>query len=403
MIGSRRLMLAVLGGLFTLATPTSVWAQSNSPYTKPGIFPSSTNPNGPPGTAPGQMSANIATLGRGLSQIPPSAAGYNTYIHSPQYGAGPGVYGGFGGYPWGGWGMRSPGMSYGYALQGVASVTQAQGQYWQDIQKASLMREQTRQTAIDTQRKRVEYELWYEGVRPTAPKMRDAERATDLDWARKDPPNSEIWSGRTLNTLLKSILASPAPTRGPTLSLEAETIKGLNLTDKTTRGNLSLAKDEGKIDWTESLQEAAFDDMRDSFTKHFQAALKSANEGKSPTRTELGELRSDLKRMDEKLDDLVRDLPPSRYIESRRLLNQLKDTVKGLSNPRVVKNASNEWKKNVSTVGDLVNHCLKHGLEFGPAVASGDEAAYTAAYYAIRSYERGVTQMSTASSSLSTP
>ena len=47
--------------------------------------------------------------------------------------------------------------------------------------------------------------------------------------------------------------------------------------------------------------------------------------------------------------------------------------------------------------GDIfAGNCLKNGLQFGPAVASGDEPAYTAAYYAIRNYERGVSALASA-------
>ena len=51
---------------------------------------------------------------------------------------------------------------------------------------------------------------------------------------------------------------------------------------------------------------------------------------------------------------------------------------------------SDGWRKGVRTVAELVGHCLKNGLQFGPAVTPADYPAYTAGYYAIRAYERGV-------------
>jgi hypothetical protein len=192
--------------------------------------------------------------------------------------------------------------------------------------------------------------------------------------------------------LLRSILASPTPTRGPTIPLDANIVKGLNLTCSSTRSNLALAKDEGKIEWTDALQEKPFDESRDRFSKNFEKAIKSANYGEAPERALVLELRDDLKRLDSKLEDMVRDLPPSRYIESRRLLNHLNDNIKGLSDSRVLKSCNQSWKKNVRTVSELVDHCMKNGLEFGAAAASGDEPAYIAAYYSIRSYEGGLVQ-----------
>jgi len=279
---------------------------------------------------------------------------------------------------------------YGSQLQGMASLTSATGQYYKDIQSARITREQSRQASIDTQRKQLEWEMEYEKLRPTAPKMLDQERATDLDWARKGPPNSEIWSGQTLNVLLKSILLAPAPDKGDQILLSTTALSGLSLTDGTTRGNLGLAKDDGKIAWTEALDDASYDTERDRFSKNFQTAMAYANAGKEPERGVVRELKADLKRMEEKLDDQVRDLAPSRYIEARRLLNQLKDNIKGLSDPRLVKSCNNDWRKGVRTVGDLVTYCARNGLEFGPAVAPGDYPGYTAAYYSIRQYERSV-------------
>ena len=76
--------------------------------------------------------------------------------------------------------------------------------------------------------------------------------------------------------------------------------------------------------------------------------------------------------------------------ESRRLLNQLKETVTGLGNARVVRSLNPGWRSEVHTVAQLVGHCMRNGLSFGPAAAAEDEPAYTAAYYAIRNYERGL-------------
>jgi hypothetical protein len=296
------------------------------------------------------------------------------------------------GYGWGYGGPRGVGANYGAALQGVASVTAATGQYWQDIEQARISREQANQASLDTRKKQIEAELWYESIKPTAPSMAAARRQGDLEWARGEAPKTEIWAGRTLNVLMQSVLRSPNPLAGPTISLDPATIRGLNLSDKATRGNLAMAKDEGKIIWTETLQDAPFDDARNRFTKSFEAAMRSAQSGEPPARAIVNDLRNDLKQMNEKLDEIVSIIPAGRYTESSRLLRQLKDTVDGLANPRVVKSASTGWKANVHTVRDLVGHCMKNGLEFGPAL-DGDEAAYTAAYYAIRSYERGVMQL----------
>jgi hypothetical protein len=273
-------------------------------------------------------------------------------------------------------------------LQAVASLTSATGQYWKDIQQARITREQSRQMSLDTKRKQIEFELWYEGVRPTAPKMAAAEAASDLEWARNNPQNTEIWSGRTLNVLLKSILTTPDPTRGPSISLEPHVVRGLNITDGTTRGNLALAKDDGLINWPEALQAASFDAVRDSFSKNFTTAIQSVNSGMVPPIPVVRDLRGDLKMISDKLDDQARDLSPDQFIESRRLVNKLNETVRGLGTPRICKSCNDGWRKNVHTVSDLVGYLKNNGLQFGPAMTPTDYAAYSAAYLALRNYER---------------
>jgi hypothetical protein len=383
------------GGLFVILLPAAAEArQGASPPTGPAGNPYAATPPPsrpaqrpayPPGYGPGYMPngyVDAPTLS--TAPPPPSYSSGTPYTPPPMTSPGYGMP--YLARP----GLAGPGMGYGMALQGLASETQAQGQYWNQIEQARITREQSRQAHIDTQRKQVEWEMEYEKLRPTAPKMMAAERASDLDWARNHAVSTQIWDAWALNVLLKSAFDSPAPTGGPNIPLDQVTLRGLNLTDATARGSLAMTKDEGRIEWTESLQEAAFDEMRERFSKTYNQALKSVAYGKTPEVTTLRELRSTLKDMGDKLDDMVRDLPPSRYIESRRLLNQLGDTVKGLSNPRMVKAANQDWRKGVRTVAELVGHCLKNGLQFGPAVTPADYPAYTAAYYAIRSYERGV-------------
>jgi hypothetical protein len=417
MVGIHRFYLVLLGvAVLTQMAAAQTPLYPQSPPTRNGMITTPTNPNQPGARnmTTGQTPYNTATLGQRQSQLPPGAAGYNPYVNPvnpaptivvntppPSYTSGSPYsvstapsYGGyspgfFPGYV-GNLGLAGPGIGAGAAMQGAAALQSSTGQYWNSIEQARITREQSRQAHIDTERKQVEWERDYERMKPTAITMRDAQRATDLNWARNDPPRTEIWSGQTLNVLLRSIRDSDAPTRGPNIYLDPETLRGLNLTDMTTRGSLAMAKDNGKIEWTDALMEKPFDEVRNRFSKNFDKAISLASSSEPPDRALIGDLRSDLKTINDKLDDRVTDLPASQYIEARRVLNKLSDAIKGLSNSRVVRSCNCSWKKTVHTVADLVAYCMKNGLQFGPAVASGDSPCYTAAYYAIRSYERGV-------------
>jgi len=263
-ISSRWLVPLVLAALAVVGSQAQA-QNPNARLLRPQIIPFPVNPNQyvAPNMTARQLGYNVATLGRALNPIPPvffnspispaatiAAAGaplYNPYALSTAGGynpyaanAGGGGYGlstapgsdsgvGTGGIPGGafgpwGWGNgmgvgdlgAGPGIGYGATLQGMAALTQATGQYWKDIQSARITREQAHQAAIETARRRIQFEAWYETVRPTAPKMLDAERATDIDRARKDPSDTDVFSARALNVLLKSAQAAGSSLpRGP--------------------------------------------------------------------------------------------------------------------------------------------------------------------------------------------
>ncbi len=94
--------------------------------------------------------------------------------------------------------------------------------------------------------------------------------------------------------------------------------------------------------------------------------------------------------MENLLDSQIANLSPNQYIGARRVLNQLKTTIKGLSDPLLLKACNDSWKQSVHNVSDLVGYCMKNGLQFGPAVVPGDYPCYSSTYYAIRNYEREV-------------
>ena len=250
---------------------------------------------------------------------------------------------------------------------------------------------------MDTAKKRLNLEMDYEDLKERSFRQREvASRRAVLEKARIDPQAGEIWSGSTLNVLLSSVLSSPSPTRGPNIPLSQDTLSGLNMTEGVGGGSLAMAKDDGKIEWTDTLMEGSFDTARNQFGEIFSRAMKSARQGEEPNRSTLAELRTNLKSLEGQLDDQVASLSPTSYIESRRLLNKLKEGVKGLSTSSTLASANTSWKRNIRSVADLVGYCQEKGTKFGPAAVSGDRSRYQAAYYAMRAYERGTVQLAAA-------
>ena len=275
--------LAILGAV---AAPAQAQRGVRQPMIRgPVVIPYPVNPNGFTGAFPTAQQAlfNSRVVGRSIAAIPPYAFGYNPYP-SPIINSGPILNSGYGGYPTtpyaslstspygGGYGSTLSTSPYGggysmstspYAnsnggygaysydptgLQGASSYVQSQGNYNIQIQQAKLLREQARQANIDTARKRLMWEMEYEKYRPSAAKMRDQEMATALDRARKDPPATEVWSGTSLNELLRSIRKAGRNNlkSGPQVDLSDVNLDSVNLTDKAGQGNPAMLKAESK-------------------------------------------------------------------------------------------------------------------------------------------------------------
>jgi len=417
----RRLGVLGLAGLLLAATAGDGYARQTTRFD--GIKVNA-NPTIRPGLTLGQYAYNTAVLGSAFSHVPPYALGYNPYMNAlattpslAGYGlstvAGTNPYlGGAaslstspygGGYSLSttpGGGASSP---YGYYppysyipptaanYMGLASLTQAQGQYWKDISQARITRETSRQMALDTARKTIELERWYEATRPTSNQLRDKELATELDRARKDPPATDVWSGRSLNELLRSIKATGAINRGPNLPLDDDTLKHINLTTGTS-GNIGMLKDDGRLAWPLPLKEAQFAELQKSLDKNLRRAVADLK-GKDPVDSALlNDINKQFKELNDKLGGSTDELSPGQYIEAKRYLNQLSSAIKALQDPKAPNYFNNTWNAKGKNAAELVANMSKEGLMFAPA-APGDEGAYTALYQVLRTFEAGL-QMS---------
>jgi len=453
-VSLRRRAAWALAGLAVLAiSAPPVWAQGRGIYPNTIGVQSAFNivrPNPrfilPNGMPINQYASNVATLGQAYSNIPPYMLGYNPYP-SPVVNYGPVVpsispYSPYGlstvgggnpylgtagvgglatdpsaayglsttgspagyspyGYPYGGYGSGY-GSGYGTAnsqdlyaysgyLRGAADLTAATGKYWKDIQQARMTREQSRQMALETQRRRIMDEAAYERMKPTGLDLYRAGQRASLDWARTDPPATFIWSGQALNDLLRSVSNSGWPdklNRGPNIPLEDDTLKGINFTDGSSRGNIGLLKDAGKVNWPLPLHETQYDDARKRLSKNLIWAVQQLKEKDPLDRATLRDIQADYKSLNDRLAANVSDLSPSQYIESRRFLNQLGEAIRALEDPRVG-NYFGAWSPKGKNVAELVSQMLKDGLRFAPA-ASGDEASYRSLYQALKAFEAGL-------------
>jgi hypothetical protein len=398
------------------------------------------NPYITPSLTLGQAAYNTAVLGQALSNIPPYYLGYNPYpqsiytgpsfptyggstlttagynpytgstlatnpyggasLYAGAYGGSPGLggYGGYGGGYGGYGGYLDPYLAasnpYNGYLRGAADVTTANANYQMIIQQARLVREQANQSHLQTRRRIIEEAEWERGRMPNPERVREADIEAALTRARRDPPLTEVWSARSLNALLNHLAAEQGKgAKGPTVALDEETLKSINLTPGDSRANAGLLKDDGKLQWPRSLQSAEFNDARTRLSRLMEEAVQKLkfNPNTPVPQGLITDMQSDLRRLNEQLADSVSDLSPSQYIEARRYLNQVGDAVAALSDPKVGAYFNQNWVGKAKNVAELVNYMARSGLRFAPATP-GDEPAYAALWRALADFDAGMQQ-----------
>src|SRR5262249_10342347 len=118
------------------------------------------------------------------------------------------------------------------ALQGVAAVTNANGEYLSQVQQARLLQSQADQSKLDLQRRinderRYETEMTYQ----TNVRNRERDRANLLQRSRDNTPGPEVWSGDALNALLGNVQQIQGQTglRGPSIPLDPGVLAHINV------------------------------------------------------------------------------------------------------------------------------------------------------------------------------
>jgi len=423
-VSVRRLSAVVLGGLVLVgaATRPSVGQQ---PTARPPVQAVNPNIYANPAATPGRF-ANTAVLGKALQNAPGNAGagygslapggapdtGYGTlaasYANPGQgYGSlvnsnnGGGYGGGYGGYGMGGFGfygtqwMMNPYEGY---LRGVADVTNANAQYQLTISQAKIVRQQAVQESIRTRRAWLEQAEYERAHMPDPEQIRQRALQREIDRARVSPPLTEIWSGRSLNALLRHLIAQQGQgVRGPRVPLSEDTLKSINLTAGDTRGNVGLLKDNGKLQWPQPLQHEVFKDARESLSRRMKQAFSSVQVNQSPDESTLSDLQGDLKNLQASLDANISALSPDQYVEARRYVKLLGNTVSALKDRNVSNYFNGAWTAHGKNVGELVQFMRDKGLWFAPATPS-DEPAYTALYYALAAYDAGMSRVARSSS-----
>ncbi len=319
--------------------------------------------------------------------------GYGSLLNGGGYG-GYGLSGGLGGLGYLGtqW-MMNPYQGY---LQGAASLTNANAQYQVTIQQAKLMRQEAIRSSFQTRRAAIEQAEYERAHMPDPEKIRQEQLARALDRARNSPPLTEIWSGKSLNTLLRNAITLQSQgVRGPTIALNEDALRSINPTAGDTRGNVGLLKDDGKLQWTPALMSEAFREPREDINKRMRQAVQTVKAGnKSPDESTLNDIRNDLKNLSAAVEASVNVISPDEWIEAKRYLTEVSNAVTALRDRNISNLLSGNWQPRGKTVAELVKFMADNGLWFAPA-APGDQSAYLALYHALAAFDAGMPRLAT--------
>jgi hypothetical protein len=325
-----------------------------------------------PDSGAGILSASYANPG----------LGYGSLLNSNNNNSG--GYGAFGGYGMYGtqW-MMNPYQGY---LSGAADITRSQGEYAYNIQQARMLRQEARRSALQTRRAMLEEAEWERAHMPDAETIRQKALARELDRALHSPPLEDILSARSLNALLRHLIAQQARgVSGEADPIRPDTLKQINFTVGTHSGNIGLLRNGGKLEWPLALQGDIFKEPREKLSQLMETAYKNVSSGDVPAESTLEDLREYLKQMKKVRDAHLAELSFGQSLEANRYLNHVNDTIRALSDPTVVKHFNN-WNASARDVAQLVDFMRKQGLWFAPAAPS-QTPAYRSLYNALASYD----------------
>jgi hypothetical protein len=276
-------------------------------------------------------------------------------------------------------------------LYGAAQVINASSGYMTAVQQANLGKEQVKRAKLDN--KRAAFDEWrYEQKNtPTLEEEREQFRQQQLRRSLKDPPVTEIWSGKALNDLLlQAQTLEAARVQGPNVYLSPAVLNQINVTDGTTSAGIGVLKNGGQLDWPFTLQAPEYASLRKRTDELAAAAVKQAASGRVAFDTIQG-LMTTQKKLQAALKANIVQLSPNDYIQAKRFLNDLDEATKVLKSPNVANLVTGKWSAQGQTVAELVQNMTSQGLRFAPAVV-GQEAAYTTLHRALANYESSMAQ-----------
>jgi RNA polymerase sigma factor (sigma-70 family) len=119
--------------------------------------------------------------------------------------------------------------------------------------------------------------------------------------------------------------------------------------DEKARSKFRILKEDGTLAWPPALQKAEFNDVRKRFTALVKEVEVCFRFRKNPSAAMLNDLLSNLLTFQNTLDANVGQLSEEQYIEAKRYLRALTETITSLKDPNVAK----QWIEQASRAPDV--------------------------------------------------
>lgn len=286
-----------------------------------------------------------------------------------------------------GYGYPSVGnLGPGYALMGTASVIDATGDLYVKQEQARVTREKANQAKLDTKRKAFDQMLYEKANTQTFTESQEQNQSYRLRRIMNNSTQTEITSGASLNSMLPYLkdLANHG-VMGPTVPLDQDALRYINVTGASDTGSLGLLSNGGHLDWPLVLRGPT----QKKLDKLLPEVVASTKDG-SLDYAQFKKIKSEVAQLTEEHRKKFHreEIDGGEYLTGKRYLDSLESAVKLLDQPTARQVLDGSMRAMGKNVPELVGHMAYKGLKFAPATP-GYESTYYGLFNSFVTYASG--------------
>jgi hypothetical protein len=276
--------------------------------------------------------------------------------------------------------MLRPSAYWGYSWSPYGDVIRAAGDFLIKTQKSRLLREQVRQTKLETRKAELEHITWERDwhYRDWLHR-RDITRKTALEQAL-DQETGNIFAGTSLNELRKYLIERGNPDGPGATAIPPGVLDHIQVTTVQDEGRSTGLLRGAALAWPYLLRLDHFTDKRQEVDTLFTKIGQRARAGRLPDTRDMERFAQALHELDDQYVAYLRASynRPTRsggdFYLSRRFLNDLRASAEMLKeDPKALEIYCQPLP--AQTVGELIAYMKKEGLIFTKAMR-GDERFY---------------------------